>query len=595
MCSSAARGQMFMKLLITSSIARNLLGSFLVVVIPLTLLNLGINYTSMQLVREEVSTSYQTSLDLLARQLDGTLTNLVKLGDVLSLDQSINALDQTPPQYYTVWRYKEVLDRLQLMTASIDLDSDVVLHLRNRDRSLSSRYGVLAGASPDLTTETIDPVGWNWRTRASNNANVLSFIQTQSTDGSRGNVTISINVEEAQIKALLSNLQVYGGNAFLLDSTRQIILPNSGHGIDGEALKSALIATGNASGQFSYEQAGQRYRVLFKQSPQTQLTIGLYFTEEQYLTPIRRFNELILVVLAVSVALSVFFVVIAYRRLLLPIHKLIGGMQQVRDGDLKVRIAEHQREELGFMFTQFNHMVSRIDSLVNEIYLERIHHQQSQLKLLQSQINPHFLYNCLNFIYQMSMGGDNDGAANMSLYLAKYFRFATRANTDMISLRDELDNISAYVHIQQMRYPDKIHYHVSVPESLETVSIPRLTLQPLVENAIVHGMEEVARSGHIWVRASVESGAVVIRVENDGKPISNAAIADLDQLMNQQSLAGTDHGLVNTYRRLKLSLGERADLRIEQKQPNGTQVMVVIPLPVSAASTQKDLVLCTTS
>lgn len=577
-----------MKLLITSSIARNLLGSFLVVVIPLTLLNLGINYTSMQLVREEVSTSYQTSLDLLERQLDGTLTNLVKLGDVLSLDRSINAIDQTPAQYYTVWRYKEVLDRLQLMTASIDLDSDVVIHLRNRDRSLSSRYGVLAGARPDLAAETTDAVGWSWRRKASNNANVLSFIQTQPAGSSRGNVTISINIEEAQIKSLLSNLQVYGGNAFLLDESRKIILPNGSHQINGEALKNAVLATGNASGQFSYEQAGQRYRVLFKQSPQTQLTIGLYFTEEQYLTPIQRFNNLIIVVLAVSVILSVLFVFIAYRRLLLPIHKLIHGMQQVRDGNLKVRIAEHQREELGFMFTQFNHMVSRIDSLVNEIYLERIHHQQSQLKLLQSQINPHFLYNCLNFIYQMSMGGDNDGSANMALYLAKYFRFATRVNTDTIPLCDELENIRAYVHIQQMRYPNKIHYHVSVPESLGNVSIPRLTLQPLVENAIVHGMEEVARSGNIWVYATIESGAVVIRVENDGKQISNAMIAELHRLMNQQSLAGTDHGLVNTYRRLKLSLGEHANLRIEQKQPSGTQVIVVIPLPASAPSSQQD-------
>lgn len=584
-----------MKLLLTSSIAHNLLGSFLVVIIPLTLLNLGINYTSMQLVRGEVSTSYQTSLDLLARQLDNTLTNLVKLGDVLSLDTSINAIDQTPAQYYTVWRYKEVLDRLQLMTASIDLDSDVVIHLRNRDRSLSSRYGVLAGANADVPVDTSNTVGWNWRRRASNNANVLSFVQTQLTDGSRENVTISINIEEAQIKSLLSNLQVYGGNAFLLDGSQQITLPDSRYQIDGEALKNALTTTGLASGQFSYEQAGQRYRVLFKQSPQTQLTIGLYFTEEQYLTPIRRFNSLILVVLAVSVVLSVLFVVIAYRRLLLPIHKLIRAMQQVRDGDLKVRIAEHQREELGFMFTQFNHMVSRIDSLVNEIYLERIHHQQSQLKLLQSQINPHFLYNCLNFIYQMSMGSDNNGAANMSLYLAKYFRFATRANTDMITLRDELENISAYVHIQQMRYPNKIQYHVSVPESLASVSIPRLTLQPLVENAIIHGIEEVARSGIIWVCAVIESSAVVIRVENDGKQISNATIAELHQLMNQHSSAGTDHGLVNTYRRLKLSLGEHADLRIRQKQPNGTQVIVVIPLPVPAPSAQKEMARCTAS
>ena len=110
-----------------------------------------------------------------------------------------------------------------------------------------------------------------------------------------------------------------------------------------------------------------------------------------------------------------------YKNLLIPIYKLVEAMRRVGQGELKTRISEDKRDEFGFIYAQFNMMTGKIDSLINEVYEEKIRRQQTQFKVLQAQINPHFLYNCLNFIYQMAMAENMDGAAKMALYLGRYW------------------------------------------------------------------------------------------------------------------------------------------------------------------------------
>jgi two-component system sensor histidine kinase YesM len=327
------------------------------------------------------------------------------------------------------------------------------------------------------------------------------------------------------------------------------------------------------TGQFTYQQN----RVVFNKSDSSGLTLGMYFPEKQIMAPMLGIRKWIIVMLITCTGLIIIFTLLTYNNLLLPIYKLIAAMSEVKSGNLKVRISEKHNDEFGFMFMQFNSMINQIDTLINEVYMEHLKQQQAQLKFLQSQINPHFLYNCLNFIYQMVMAENTDGAAKMALFLGRYFRFATKSNKDLVMIKEELDSVDAYINIQQMRYPGKINFHLEVPDSLIDINIPRLIIQPIVENAFVHGLEPSNGPGNIWIKACCERETIKIIIEDDGIGIKPEELDAINRTLDGINQIDHGYGLNNTHWRLKLRFGENAGINIERRLPRGTRVILKIP------------------
>ena len=213
--------------------------------------------------------------------------------------------------------------------------------------------------------------------------------------------------------------------------------------------------------------------------------------------------------------------------------------------------------------------------MINEVYVEHLNYQQAQLNFLQSQINPHFLSNCLNFIYQMNKGGRIEGAADMALYLGRYFRYATKSDKDIVTIKEEIDNIENYIRIQKMRYPEKIDYHIDISDKIMNLKVPRLVIQPVVENSIIHGIEAIDRPGKIEIYTEEDNQVYTIIVEDNGPGIEEEELKEIRMGLNEtEEQEDMGYGILNPHLRLRLKFGDNAGLVIENRKVTGTRVFI---------------------
>lgn len=573
-----------MKRLWKFSISRSIIGGFLLVLIPIVSINLMVNYFSITVVKNEVMNSYKNSVDLLADQLEGSLNKFEAMANVLSIDDDLNHINysqQVPDEL--VWEYVKQLKQLQLLSNSNELDSFINVYLQNKNRVLSSKGGI-SNIDEDfnarfLLDDSNPDMKWRFQSKRYylTMEEYLSLIYDNNILGRKTNIVVCIDINVRSLYTFLKNLKVYsGGTVYLLDEQGNSIFTSDSSQIDISALRSMNTPQGTSQ-QVIYTQSNNKYWVFTNRSGHTGLTLGVYFPEEQIMRPIYTILYWIAAIVAISVALAVLFTLHSHNNFLSPIHRLINAMHRVREGDLKVRIPQNKKEELGFMFTQFNRMVEQIDLLVNEVYAEKLKNQMVNLRFLQSQINPHFLYNSLYSVYHMINVEDLEGASNMTMYLGEYFRFAIRSNMEFVSLGEELDNIHTYINIHKIRYPRKINHHIEVDGEIRNIIIPRLTIQPLVENAIVHGLEGVNRQGNIWIKGMANEHEVVITVEDDGKGICDEKLDELRSRMSEANQAGDMYGIYNTNMRLKLKFGAEAGIFLEKREPVGVKAVVTLP------------------
>lgn len=586
-----------------SSIARNMIGGFLIVLLPLAATYWYTNTASMEAVQEEVVASSSKSLLLLTSQLDSTLSKFENLTYSLASDSELNAVNQAPYETEHLWAYVQQLRQLQFYSNTADLEGDITIFLRNKNRKFSSKtgFGPIEPDTPSFVREiAVANKKWFFRVKPDGGSpplsqrereqrTVLTFARGSGAQSDNG-VVVSVDIPVAQLRPRMEALQGReGGTAFIFgEGADERFSADAAADTAGLApLQAVISGTPGNSGRFTYSRQGATSIVLFDKSAGSGLTLGMMFPEEQIMKPIHRIRAWTIGVLCGSLVLGVLYTLFAYRKLLRPVLVLVEAMGKVRLGRLKTRIADPPANEFGFVYTQFNNMADEIDTLVNEIYVERLNQQQAQLKLLQSQINPHFLYNCLNFIYQMSMGENHEAAANMSLYLSRYFRYATKSDVHYVSLRQELDNIEAYIQIQRLRFTGRITFSIDIPEALLYTAIPRLTLQPLVENAFVHGIESGGGSpAHIAVRGCREGDFIHLVVEDDGKGMEPEELERLQQSLETMNHEEYGCGLNNTHWRLALRFGPGAGLRLERRQPCGLAVHILIPAKEGSSGVQ---------
>ncbi|MDG0795000.1 histidine kinase [Cohnella ginsengisoli] len=244
---------------------------------------------------------------------------------------------------------------------------------------------------------------------------------------------------------------------------------------------------------------GDSYLVSLVKSP----LLGGYLVDiaplDQILGPISSSRNLFYLSMLLLFLFGTFISVLLYRDVQRPIAKLIGGLKQVQRGDFSARIDAKANGEFTFLFYRFNDMSRQIESLIENVLNERMRAQEATMKQLQAQINPHFLYNCLGYMINMAQMKENDAVVAMGYNLSAYYRYITRMEKETASLAEEMKLIVNYLDIQKLRN-GRIHYTIDVPEEMLAQQVPRLMLQPLVENAVIHGVGKSFAAGEIRIR-----------------------------------------------------------------------------------------------
>ena len=269
-----------------------------------------------------------------------------------------------------------------------------------------------------------------------------------------------------------------------------------------------------------------------------------------------------------------------------PIQKLCNETERVAKGDFTSGPKIEAGDELAILTGSFDHMKEEIGRLIEDIRQEQNQRRVMELQLLQEQINPHFLYNTLDTIVWLAEGGQNREVVDMVTSLSEFFRTTLSGGKDFITIKEEMGHIESYLQIQKIRYQDILDYEVALDKSLEEYRILKLTLQPLVENALYHGIKNKRGRGHIWVRGYARDDRAVFEIRDDG-----AGMTQEEMEAVQRKLRGEDRpsdrngsaskggfGLFNVAERLRLNYGGRCSLKFHSIQGEGTTALVCIPL-----------------
>ncbi|MCI5901542.1 MAG: sensor histidine kinase [Blautia sp.] len=266
-------------------------------------------------------------------------------------------------------------------------------------------------------------------------------------------------------------------------------------------------------------------------------------------------------------------------RVYAPLGEIVREMASVSQGRMDVRInAEPLGEDFEEMAEGFNVMMDKLEESMEEIRIKQEQLSQTRLNALQSQIQPHFLYNTLDCIHWQAVADGNREISTLVKALASYYRICLSKGKDIIPLSEELRHIQYYMVIQNMRYDDRIHLEISVEEKYQKVSLPKLTLQPLVENAIEHGIErKEGKSGDIfiWVEENTE-GDIPLRVANSGSGMTKERTEEMNRYLDTDE-ADFGYGVRNVNRRIQLLFGQEYGLHYDVNTYRGATVTVHLP------------------
>ena len=314
------------------------------------------------------------------------------------------------------------------------------------------------------------------------------------------------------------------------------------------------------------------YIILCEQSNTTGWTVWLY-------QPVGLAGEAmrpIGVMAGVTILICIFAAVLAYfitsGMVSSRIERLTHFMQEVQEGSMDMQMESDDRDEIGMLYRGFGSMMKRIRTLINEVYLSKITQKEAELKALQAQINPHFLYNTLSLINWKALAAGEEDISRMTLALSTFYRTALNRGRNVLQVETELSNTRAYLEIQSMLHDGDFDYEIEVqPEILQCESL-NLILQPLVENAIHHGIEEKTDGrGKISVRGWKEDNCVWFMVEDNGVGMEQEVA---DKILTMESKG---YGVRNVDERIRLCYGEKYAMKVESVVGKGTKMTIHFP------------------
>ncbi len=265
-----------------------------------------------------------------------------------------------------------------------------------------------------------------------------------------------------------------------------------------------------------------------------------------------------------------------------PIYEIRDVTGQVAEGNLSVRTHIEHGEEVKDLGESLNVMIDKISELLDQVTVEQVRLRHAELELLQAQINPHFLYNTLDTIVWLAETGEQEQVISMVGSLSKFFRTSLNQGRDNITIGEELQHAGSYLEIQQVRYQDILRYEISVPKELWDYMIPKITIQPLVENALYHGIKNKRSMGCIRVTGEKKEDCIEICVSDDGIGMSEDRLMQIrDRISNLDPDSSEIFGLYNVNERIKLRFGDDFGISIESEYGSGTSVFIRLPYALS--------------
>ena len=333
------------------------------------------------------------------------------------------------------------------------------------------------------------------------------------------------------------------------------------------------------SGNFQVSEGQKNYFAVFSRSSYSMWNYVVLIPDVEIfgqIYNIQRFFVLIIIIITVLI-IPVCFLIAG--NLYKPLEKLVLAMQNVKNGNLDTVITDPRRDEYQKVYEGFNLMLGELKQLIEDLSNEKSLNKQAEINLIQAQINPHFLYNTLDSIYSIAIIHKVDEISSMAAALSKFFRVSLSGGKTDTTLREALDIVKSYLTIQNIRFADKIQYRIDIPEEYMEITVPKLLLQPIVENSIYHGLEKKKGKGNLSISCSHMEEKLFIHIEDDGAGISEEQRRILEKILSgeEDTETGKHFALKTINKQVKLKYGKNYGLKIESESGKGTRVTISLP------------------
>jgi two-component system sensor histidine kinase YesM len=549
---------------------------------PVIILYLYSNQKSIQVVEEQINISNQNRLAHFLYEFEGTMDVLSRYSNVITKDPDFVefAANAMPANRYDYSALRERIERkLALFSLSTDWLSRINLYFPASRQAISSLSTITY--DEQYLSEHIHSQ-WTYRNTDVNGVFQKAFTRhfitphMEVSDFRKASVIIEVDLMEDNIIALLDTFKSNGNNdPFLYQAPHDFVLNKSAD----ESMAQRIVETYDLAANSALKNHdtiildNKKYLIYFYTSPKLNWTLVDYVPLEDILSPVTKSRQLFYVTVSLLLLAGISTVLVLYYHVQVPIRWLTESVSKLKKGEFSVRITGKPNQEFQRLIIQFNEMASQIQFLVEKVYKEEIRSKEAVMKQLQSQINPHFLYNSFAYIISMAKMNRPKPIESMAYSLADYYKYTTRNNSMVTTLGEELAFVNSYVVIMNHQL-NKINYEIAIPPTMEKTLIPRLIIQPIVENAIVHGLEAKLEEGGIRITGIEEQDWYQVIIEDDGIGMTDAQLFELNLSVNQADSSGESLGLWNVSQRLRYHFGEESGIRIESSASGGLMVQL---------------------
>lgn len=589
------------------SIFRKLLLNIIVATVPLLGLILYTNISSATIIYEQTGDAFLNTLQQAGIRVSELRDNAEALSLFVSLDRRLN--ERLGPQ-------NSDIDRIQSYQAVISTLSDLqntnaritsITIFDSRTKELYSSYNSLIAPLDRyyryaFILRAYDNQGhgrWIWNNLTDvplveelYRRDVISFTRPMNV-GRRGVYTsgnvVSVNFAADHIGSILDDVLTDAFEGAVLDFGEEPLLVRGtiADGVLAEIRSARLDSPEEPVFARIRDEAG--HHVLFHVPLENGWRVFATVPIADVLTRSTRiwFFTLAIAILAVLFAISTTHALQAHINV--PINTLIDRMRTVQEGDLSTEMTSHRQDEFGEVFRIFNTMTNRLKEMARRLYAEGERNREAELMLLQAQINPHFLSNALDTIYWMAEQRSAGEISDLALWLGRFYRLNLDQGRHLITIEQAMEQLSSYVNVQHVRFSGRFETSVHVDPACASVLIPNLLVQPLVENAVYHGIEPCRRACRILVDARRRGSRVLLRVCDNGVGMTRETLRTIrDDLEAEDGAVRTSYGLKNVHERIRLRSGPGFGVQIFSSPGRGTMAKLVLPFTTEEHSVHDD-------
>lgn len=552
------------------SIFVRLVLTFLLIMIPIYALALYIYNWSLSTLQGEIYKSTLAQSHYYMNGLEKEIERMKMLQFDCLNDESLNKLayqSEVMSIYDFVQNINLLRQRLSTIRNSSDYISNVSAHIATIGRTVSSEKG-MDGLIEDEYLHVRAPSGQKGaRIVLYQGEFYLSTVQDNAISSQHPPMIIQIRLNRESFLRAVRQFDTYPGSEAALFSLSE------GQPMIAQTNKNLPLFPPADLSMVRFE--GSDYYTIRAHSAMLNMGLIRYLPAEVMQGPLRNFYPWLWIFTVTSLLLIVLYSYLTHRVIHRPLARLVQAFRKVEQGDLSVRLSLKRNDEFGYLYRQFNEMAVNLDTLIQQVYQQKLLMQRAELKQLQSQINPHFLYNSFFIINTMARLGD-DNLIVFSKLLSEYYQFITRNTSDQVTLSEEIRHAFIYTEIQKIRFSRRLSIEFPpCPEEFGSMLVPRLILQPIIENAFNHGVERMADGGLIHISYEVSGQLLQILVEDSG----DIRDEEIESLMKRVLDAGAETevtGLINIHRRLRLVFGGQSGLAFSRSPLGGLMVRLSI-------------------